>query len=56
MNEYNFTVIDKGEKEKKVDEIISKKIILHLEEFFNNNNKTRRKRNKRNLTRRKDIS
>ncbi len=57
MNEYNFTVIDKGEKEKKVDEIISKKIILHLEEFFNNNtNKTRRKRNKRNLTRRKYIN
>ena len=57
MGQYNFTVINKDETEIKVDEIISKKIIIHLEEFFNNKKRrTRRKRNKRNkrnLTRRK---
>lgn len=56
MKDYNFTVTTKNEVEIKVDEIISKKIIIHLEEFFDNKKRrTRRKnrRNKRNLTRRK---
>lgn len=56
MKDYNFTVTTKNEVEIKVDEIISKKIIIHLEEFFDNKKRrTRRKkkRKKRNVTRRK---
>lgn len=57
MKHYDFTVVIKDEGEKKVDEVISKKIILHLEEFFNLNNKrrTRRKRYKKKSTRKNKI-
>jgi hypothetical protein len=49
MNKKHFNVIAKDEKEQKIDEIVSKKIISHLYDFFklNINNKTR-KYSKRN--------
>ena len=55
MKQFSFTFVAKDEIEEKVDEVISKKIILHLEDFFNNHNKkrTRRNRHKKNKTRKK---
>ena len=49
MDKKHFNVIAKDEKEQKIDEIVSKKIISHLYDFFklNINNKTR-KYSKRN--------
>jgi len=56
MKQFSFTFVAKDETEEKVDEVISKKIILHLEDFFNNHNKkrTRRNRHKKNKTRKKN--
>ena len=34
MSAYNFTVVEKSDAEKKVDEIVGAKIMSHLEEFF----------------------
>jgi hypothetical protein len=50
MDQYNFIVTPKSAAEKKVDEVVSKKIIVHLEEFFQSNKKkgTRRKRRLKN--------
>jgi hypothetical protein len=47
MREFNYTHIKKTEEELKIDNIISKKIMMHLEEFFNKNKvQTRKKKNK----------
>lgn len=35
MKQYNFTVTPKSSEELKVDEVIGKKIMYHLEQFFN---------------------
>ena len=35
MNDYDYTINVKGDIEKEVDRIISKKIMFHLQEFFN---------------------
>jgi hypothetical protein len=50
MDQYNFIVTPKSAAEGKVDEVVSKKIIVHLEEFFQSNKKkgTRRRRRRRN--------
>ena len=42
MKQYNFTVTPKSSEELKVDEVIGKKIMYHLEQFFNKG-KTRSK-------------
>lgn len=49
MQQYNYMVIEKTAEEKKMDIIVSKKLLLHLEEFLKNKKiaKTRRKRFKR---------
>lgn len=54
MSKYKFTVINKRSEDKDIDLIISKQIMIYLEEFFNKNgkNKTRRKRNIKNKTKR----
>ena len=36
MNQYNYKVVNKSDEEKAVDIVISKQIILHLNEFFDN--------------------
>ena len=36
MNQYNYKVVNKSDEEKAVDVVISKQIILHLNEFFDN--------------------
>jgi hypothetical protein len=47
MKKYNYPVVEKSVVETHVDNIISKKIITHLEEFFKRtkNNTTRKKMN-----------
>ena len=58
MKQFSFTFVSKDESEINVDEVISKKIILHLEDFFNHHNKkrTRRNRHKKNKTRKKQFN
>ena len=48
MKRYNFTVVTKSLDAKKVDRIISKKIVIYLEEFFYKyrKNVTRKKRSR----------
>jgi hypothetical protein len=36
-NQYDYSIKKKSNIEKKVDEILSKKILHHLEEFFDGN-------------------
>lgn len=36
MNKYDYNIYEKNQLEKNVDLVISKKILVHLEEFFNN--------------------
>lgn len=58
MNKYDHNVYDKRPNEVNVDSVISKKIILHLEEFFNKDkrkNATKRIR-RRNRKTRKQFS
>ena len=50
MKRYNYTAVPKEDIEQDVDKIISKTIMIHLEEFFNNGEivpKTRRRRRSR---------
>ena len=54
MNKYDYNIYKKNQLEKNVDLVISKKILLHLEDFFNrdkNHNKTLRSRKQNNKTR-----
>lgn len=56
MKRYNFTVVTKSEESKKVDRVISKQIVIYLEEFFRKHKKkgTRKIRHhKSQLTRRR---
>ena len=48
MERYNYPIVKKSLVESEVDDIVSKKIITHLEDFFN--------RTKKNTTRRKTIA
>ena len=41
FKEYNFTIQDKCEKENNIDKILSKQIMVHLQEFFNRNYKNK---------------
>ena len=57
MRRYRYTVTQKPPAEVKVDEVISKKIIVHLEEFFNKHKtrkltRKRRRRSKKGTRRR----
>jgi len=60
MKRYNFTVVTKSDDAKKVDRVISKQIVIYLEEFFRKHQKKgtrkRRGRHKSLLTRRKRES
>jgi hypothetical protein len=49
MNQYNYTLLKKSEEEKKVDAIVSKKLLSDLEDFLKNNRTphTRKTRNRR---------
>lgn len=56
MKRYNFTVVSKSDESKKVDRVISKQIVIYLEEFFRKHKKkgTRKiRRHKSQLTRRR---
>lgn len=56
MNKYNYAIKIKSQDETELDKIISKKIVIHLEEFFKRskkNNTRKRKFVKNRLTRRK---
>jgi hypothetical protein len=56
MNQYNYPIKNKSEDETELDKIISKKIVIHLEEFFKKSKKqnTRKRKNVKNrLTKRK---
>lgn len=56
MREFNYTHIKKTEEELKIDNIISKKIMMHLEEFFNKNKvQTRKKKNKNKRKTQKNV-
>ena len=48
MKRYNFTVVSKSPESNKIDRIISKQIIIYLEEFFNKQKKGTRRRRIRN--------
>ena len=54
MNRYGHLTINKDELEQDVDIVISKQIMLHLEDFFNRGEITRRtrRRNRTKLTKR----
>jgi len=49
MKQYNYTVLKKSEEERKVDMIVSKKLLANLEDFLktNRNPNTRKNRNRR---------
>ena len=49
MKQYNYTVLKKSEEERKVDTIVSKKLLENLEDFLktNRNPNTRKNRNRR---------
>jgi formylmethanofuran dehydrogenase subunit C len=56
MNQYNYPITKKSEDENNLDKIVSKKIVIHLEEFFKINKKPhtkKRKSIKNRLTKRK---
>jgi hypothetical protein len=56
MNQYNYPIKNKSEDETELDKIISKKIVIHLEEFFKKSKKQntrKRKVVKNRLTKRK---
>ena len=56
MNQYNYPIKNKSEDETELDKIVSKKIVIHLEEFFKKDKKqnTRKRKNVKNrLTKRK---
>ena len=56
MNQYNYPIKNKSEDEAELDKIISKKIVIHLEEFFKKSKKQntrKRKVVKNRLTKRK---
>jgi len=57
MNQYNFVVKEKNKDENEIDKIISKKIVIHLEEFFKKkyNQQTRKRKNVKARTTRKNI-
>lgn len=59
MKRYNFTVVTKSDDAKKVDRVISKQIVVYLEEFFRkhrkNGTKKKRGRHKSLLTRRRKV-
>ena len=59
MNRYNFTVVKKSHEAKKVDRVISKQIVIYLEEFFQKHRKNvtrkHRKHNKSIFTRRRKV-
>ena len=57
LNKYNYNIKYKNEKEYDTDKVISKQIIIHLENFFNTkNNNTRRhiRKYKKNIITRKN--
>ena len=58
FKEYYFDIVEKSEEENNIDKILSKQILIHLQEFFNksskntvkvnnNHNKTRKSKNKK---------
>jgi hypothetical protein len=49
MQQYNYMIVEKTKEEKKMDVIVSKKLLMHLEEFLKDKKitKTRRKQFKR---------
>ena len=56
MKQYNYPVKNKSKDETELDKIVSKKIVIHLEEFFKKDKKqnTRKRKNVKNrLTKRK---
>jgi hypothetical protein len=57
MKQYNFVVKNKNKDEIDIDKIISKKIVIHLEEFFKKkyNQQTRKRKNVKTRTTRKNI-
>jgi len=59
MKRYKFTVVSKSPEEKKVDRVISKQIVIYLEEFFHkhrrNGTRKRHGRHKSILTRRRKV-
>jgi hypothetical protein len=34
MNKYHFTYVEKNEKEYELDKIVTKKIMMHIQDFF----------------------
>ena len=57
MKQYNFVIKEKNKDENDIDKIISKKIVIHLEEFFKKkyNQQTRKRKNVKARTTRKNI-
>lgn len=47
LNKYNFHVIEKSKEEYKVDKVVTKKMMVHLQDFFESaSNKSKTKKNK----------
>lgn len=55
MNQYSYTVTPKSRVEIDVDQVISKQIMFHLEDFFKQNNKKRRTLKRRKSRKRRTL-
>ena len=55
MNKYSYTVTPKSRVEIDVDQVISKQIMFHLEDFFKQNNKKRRTLKRRKSRKRRTL-
>jgi FMN phosphatase YigB (HAD superfamily) len=58
LNSYNFTYIEKTIEEEKLDKVVSKEIMIHIQYFFTHKNKSKKTKNHKNkinsnLTRKK---
>ena len=53
MNRYDYTCTSKEDIEQDVDIIVSKKILVHLEEFFNREQKNKNSKTRKHRRRRK---
>jgi hypothetical protein len=46
FREYNFEIVEKNREENNIDKILSKQIMVHLQEFFNKSSKNKTRRSK----------
>lgn len=53
FKEYNFEIVEKTKEENNIDKILSKQIMVHLQEFFNKSSKNKTRRSDKNFNKNK---